>query len=348
MSLHPGRLFWKLSLALFSCMVLTVASAVAYIILTGSVSPTLPRDATAIGPVPVLPVISGLFAIIITGFACAWYFSRPIQRLRQALARVAEGHFDTRVVYLMGGRKDELAELGHDFDRMAEQLQKAIESQRILFHDISHELRSPLSRMQAAIGLARQDRGCVEDMLTRIEIESMRLDGMIDELLTLHRVADNTISEKKDRIDLIELLQAIVDDADFEARGANRKVFFQTTAEKYIAEVQGELIYRAFENVIRNAVKYTASNNIVEVSAYTENESTLVVSVSDRGPGVAPELQEKIFEPFFRIDGFLVGRGAGLGLAIAKRAITAHGGKISAHNRKSGGLKLIITIPVTH
>ncbi|MEN4704390.1 HAMP domain-containing sensor histidine kinase [Pantoea agglomerans] len=346
MSLHLGRLFWKLSLALFFCMVLTVVSAVTYIFLTGSVSPTLPQDATAIGPIPVLPMISGLFAIIITGFACAWYFSRPIQRLSQALAQVANGNFDTRVVPLMGGRRDEIAELGHDFDQMAEQLQQAVESQRILFHDISHELRSPLSRMQAAIGLARQDQACAQEMLNRIEIESMRLDGMIDELLTLHRLADTTIIEKKDRIDVIELLQAIVDDADFEARGANRKVLFHTTVEKFIAEVQGELIYRAFENVIRNAVKYTAKNNIVEVCAYMECGSMLVVSVSDRGPGVEPELQDKIFEPFFRIDGFLVGRGAGLGLAIAKRAISKHGGKISAQNRKSGGLKLIITLPI--
>ncbi|QNE50923.1 MULTISPECIES: ATP-binding protein [Enterobacteriaceae] len=348
MMCHPGRLFWKLSLALFLCMLLTVASAVAYILLTGSVSPTIPQGAAAIGPIPVLPMISGLFAVIITGFTCAWYFSRPIQRLSRALAQVANGHFDTRVVPLMGGRRDELADLGHDFDQMVEQLQKAVESQRVLFHDISHELRSPLARMQAAIGLSRQDHECSQEMLSRIEIESMRLDAMIDELLTLHSLGDKAVVEKRDRIDLIELLQAIIDDADFEARGKKRKVIFHTATEKFIAEVQGELIYRAFENVIRNAVKYTAQHDVVEVCSYIENNSMLVVSISDRGPGVAPELQDKIFEPFFRINGSLVGRGAGLGLAIAKRAVTAHGGNISANNRKAGGLKIIITIPMTY
>ncbi|KAF1020571.1 MAG: Sensor histidine kinase CpxA [Paracidovorax wautersii] len=339
-----GRLFWKLLLALFSSMALSVVGALAYIALVNAPPPVLPEGALAIGPVPMVPLVSGTLAILMVGLILAWYISRPIRRLRWALRRIADGHLDTRVAPLMTGWRDEIADLGQDFDRMAEQLQKALGSRRVLLHDVSHELRSPLARMQAAIGLLHQDPASAQEMLLRIEVESARLDALIEELLMLRRLNAGASMVRRDRVDLIELLQAIAEDADFEARASGRKVTLQAP-QAFVAQVQGELICRAFENVIRNAVKYSPLGGAVEVRAFVDEQQTLRLSVADRGPGVPAELLAQIFEPFFRVGGANSVGGTGLGLAIAQRAMAAHGGHMAAHNRQGGGLEIVMHLP---
>jgi signal transduction histidine kinase len=344
MSIYSGRLFWKILLALFLCMALSMIGTFTYIALTNKTIPLPPPHIVTVAHIPIVPLLSGLLAILLIGFPLAWYLSRPIHRLRWALQQIAEGRFDTRVTPLMYGRRDELADLGLEFDRMAEQLQKALESQRVLLHDVSHELRSPLARMQAAIGLFKQNPQSTTEMLTRIETESARLDILIDELLTLHRMDSNIAVEKWDRVDLIELLHVIIEDADFEAKAkkCNVNLF---SSESFVTEVQGELICRAFENVIRNAVKYTSESSTVEVCTYTDLEKNLIVTVTDRGCGIPPELLEQIFDPFFRVEGSGSVRGTGLGLAIARKSLAVHGGKVFAQNRTGGGLEVTMTIP---
>lgn len=295
-------------------------------------------------PPPVLPITMGLLASLAFSAALAWYVAKPIRNLRGAFRAVTEGRLDTRVQSSMGGRSDELADLGRDFDRMAQQLQTHIAAQKRLLHDVSHELRSPLARLHAAIGLARQNPARLDQTLERIERESIRLDELVGEVLTLSRLEAGTPGAPAEAIDLMEMVASIADDAGFEAEANGRNVHF-TGAGEVLATVRGELLYRAVENVIRNAAKYTAPGSTVEVRA-SQNATTGVfeVVVSDRGSGVPESDLEAIFEPFYRADSNTTGYG--LGLAIAQRAVAFHGGQVRARNRPEGGLEVTITLPL--
>lgn len=339
-----GRLFWKLVLALSMSMLLTMVGGITYLLLNGRSLPPIPHGEPMVGFIPLIPLLSALIAITLIGLVLAWYLSLPLRHLRWALRRVAHGHLDTRVRPLMRGRRDEIADLAHDFDGMAEQLQSAVESQRTLLHDVSHELRSPLTRLQAAIGLIRQDPSLTNSMLERIEAESERLNDLIEELLTLHRLEAGAPASSPERVDLIELLQSIADDAEFEAQASGRTVSIEASGS-FVVPVHGELIYRAFENVVRNAVKYSPRGATVEIRAVIEAQG-LTVSVADRGPGVPPEMLASIFQPFVRIGNTENLQGTGLGLTIAHRAMVMHGAQVQAEPRQGGGLVIRLRFPI--
>jgi two-component system, OmpR family, sensor kinase len=296
-------------------------------------------------PPPILPILAALLGSLAASALLAWYFARPIRHLRWALGEIAEGRFDTRVQQLMDGRRDELADLGGEVDLMAQKLDALVSTQRRLLHDVSHELRSPLARIQAAIGLGRQDAAKVEATLERVERETVRLDALVGQLLTLARLDAGTGSEPVVALDVVELLADIARDARFEARAANRDLEFAGDVG-FVIHGRDETLHRAFENVLRNAVKYTASGTTVLVTAELSTSERLCVSVCDRGPGVPPSQLSAIFEPFHRLadndhSGF------GLGLAIARRAIEAHGGTVRAENRPEGGLCIVIELPIS-
>lgn len=293
-------------------------------------------------PSPMVPLGVGLLASLVFSAALAWYVAQPIRHLRGALRAVSEGRLETRVQAAMGGRSDELADLGRDFDRMAQQLQAQIAAQRRLLHDVSHELRSPLARLHAAIGLARQDPAKLEATLARIERESARLDELVGEVLTLSRLEAGTPGAPAAAVDLMEMVASIADDAGFETEASGRQVRFSGDGE-VIATVRGELLYRAYENVIRNATKYTAPGGTVAVRAGASAGNFEVV-VADQGPGVPETDLEVIFEPFHRAESNT--SGYGLGLAIARRALESHGGRVSARNRQAGGLEVTLTLPL--
>jgi len=337
-----SRLFGKLLLALWLSMLLSILLTAAYLHFSGF-RPPAGDDMPTIGGIPAPPLVIGGLASLVTSLVLAWYLSRPLRHLRWGLHRMAEGRFDTRVQPLIGSRRDEIADLAHDIDRMASQLQQLIDSRRQLLHDISHELRSPLTRMQAAIGLLRQDPSQTAALLVRIERESERLDALIEEMLTLHRLAAAS-GLAHERVDVIELLQAIAEDAEFEASATGRSVRIDAPG-CFVAEVNGELVCRAFENVVRNALKFSPPGTAVEVQARVNGDgSELVTTVRDRGPGVPPEMLEAIFEPFIRVEGSESTRGVGLGLAIARRAMLVHGGQISAALRPGGGLEVTLRL----
>ncbi len=294
---------------------------------------------------PLVPVISGALAILVTAVMLAWYLARPLQHLSWALRRVAEGRLDTRVEALMSGQRDEIADLAQDFDRMATRLQQLTEAREALLHDISHELRSPVTRMQVAIGLLHQDIEQMPVAVERIERECKRLDALVEEVLTLHRLEAGRVNIDRGRVDIVELLHAIAEDADFEARAASRSVTIDAPGQ-FVADMNGELIYRAFENVIRNAVKFTASGTTVEILARMSDDGTLLETVvQDRGPGVPANMLEAIFEPFTRVEGSESVHGTGLGLAIARRTLAMHGGHIAATLREGGGLMVTLSLP---
>jgi two-component system OmpR family sensor kinase len=307
-------------------------------------SPPPPPPMAHVPPAPpFITVIASLFFSL--GFSAwlAWYVAKPIRILRWAFRAAAEGKLDTRVHPKMGRRRDEIADLGRDFDRMATQLQKQIGAQQRLLHDVSHELRSPLARLQAAIGLARQNPRRIDMTLERIELESGRLDALVGEVLTLARMESGVKGAAHEQVDLIELLTMIVDDAQFEAQVMQRNVSFSGEGA-FVLDCMGELLYRSFENVIRNAVKYTRENTTVEVRAVASADALSVV-VADQGYGVPPGSLETIFEPFYRTGNSGATQGFGLGLAIARRAVESHGGRVWAELGQAGGLVVHFTIP---
>lgn len=339
-----GRLFWKLLLALVMSMVLSIGGTVGFFLFTGRTPPP-PVGMPMWGLVPLVPVISAVIAVLVISLVLAWYLSHPLHHLSWALQRFSEGWLDTRVEPLMSGRRDEIADLARDFDRMAARIEQLAQAKRTLMHDISHELRSPLTRLQAAIGLMRQAPALATTMIERIEHESERLDMLIDELLTLHRLDAGPTGTLQQRVDVIELLQAIADDADFEARASQRTLHLETPSS-FVTKAHGELLYRAFENVIRNALKYSPAGSEIDVVVRIIKEGAmLVVTVQDRGPGVPLEMLQAIFEPFTRVEGSESVRGAGLGLAIARRAMLLHGGSIEATMREGGGLVVTFSLP---
>jgi signal transduction histidine kinase len=339
-----GRLFWKLVLALLMSNVLAIGGAVGFFALTGRM-PRQPEGVPMWGPVPIVPFVSAVIAVLIISLVFAWYLSHPLRHLRWALARFAEGRLDTRVEPLMSGRRDEIADLAYDFDRMAARIEQLAQANRALMHDISHELRSPLTRLQAAIGLLRQDPSQADAMIERISRESERLDMLIEELLTLHRLDAGPTNAPPQRVDVIELLQSIADDAGFEAHASGRTLHVEASGS-FVIEAHGELLYRAFENVIRNALKFSPARGEIEMAARIgDGGRTLVTTVQDRGPGVPPDMLQAIFEPFTRVEGSESVRGTGLGLAIARRAMLLHGGRVDAALREGGGLVITLSLP---
>ena len=295
-----------------------------------------------------LRVAIAFVASLLFSAGLAFYITRPVRHLQSAAHRLAGGRLDTRVMPAIGRRRDEIADLGRDFDHMAEQLEALVGAQRRLLHDVSHELRSPLARLQVAIALARQQPEKLEALLDRIEREGERLNELVGELLTLARLEAGVSREPMARFALGELLETVAGDARFEAEASGRGLKLVLEQE---VELEGrvELLRRAFENVMRNAVRHTADGTRVEVHAALDaDQRTYRVSVCDRGPGLPPAELGRIFEPFVRGTGELTGglAGYGLGLAIARRAIESHGGHIVARNRADGGLCIDIDLPL--
>lgn len=292
-----------------------------------------------------------IVAALVSGLVCfllARSLTAPLARLRRATEAYASGDLSTRVMPHMGRRRDEIAELAQSFDHMAGRLQELMTSQRQLLSDVSHELRSPLARLHVALGLARQRaEGRASEELDRIEREAERLNDLIGQLLSLARLESGISEPGREPVDLAGLLSGIAADANYEARTSHRRVEFNTQTAAVI-EGNGDLLQSAFENIIRNAVRYTAEGSVVTIALERDPSGTdWRVTVQDRGPGVPDDMLPKLFEPFVRVGGARdrASGGYGLGLAIARRAILAHGGEIRAGNLPEGGLRIEVRLP---
>jgi len=239
-----------------------------------------------------------------------------------------------------------------DFDRMAERLETLVDSQSRLLKDVSHELRSPLARLSVALGLARQRQTPeIEAQLDRIELEADRLNQLIQRLLTIARLESGADGLRKTSLSLRELVEQVAHDAEYENAGRQCRVTADGEDE-FLMEGDPDLLRSAVENVVRNATRYTAPGTTVEAKLARDKSAKgeeMVLRVYDSGPGVPAASLTKIFEPFYRADDARNRQtgGAGLGLSIADRAIRLHGGRVSASNRKEGGLEVEIRVPVT-
>lgn len=296
---------------------------------------------------PLVPVLTALLASLVFAVLLAWYFAKPIRNLRAAFDALAKGDLAVRVASAMGKRRDELADLGQDFDQMATRLQALMTGQRRLLHDVSHEMRSPLARLQVAIGLARQQPEKFDASMVRIERESERMDKLVGELLTLSRLEAGEGYTRPEEVSMTQLVEDVVEDAHFEAEAQGRQV---KTGRHDEATVwgQAELLHRALENVVRNAIRYSPPGGSVTVETYVDDKTNrLMLVVQDQGCGVAESELEAIFEPFNRGGKSAGADGHGLGLAIARRVLQAHGGTIRAFNRDEGGLSIEMALPVS-
>ena len=305
---------------------------------------------TRIGPdAPATVLVAAFLASLLVSALLARHLTAPISRLRDAFEALAAGRLDFRLGATMSERRDEIGELGGDFDKMAGRLEQLIASRDRLLHDVSHELRSPLARMQTAVGLAHQQPARVESALERIGLEASRLDELVGELLTLARLESGKQTPGDEYIDLRELLASVVDDARFEASDSGRTIDLADDLERdVVLHASGPLLHRAIENIIRNALQHTPTGSKVEVSLHAAASGRLRIVIRDHGPGIAEDQLPSVFEPFFRSSksDATNARGFGLGLAIARRAIEAHGGSIVAENvAGSGGLRVVIELP---
>jgi signal transduction histidine kinase len=282
-------------------------------------------------------------ALVVSGGICyllTRYLTGPVLRLRNAAGRLAAGDLTARASDPRP-RRDEIGELVRDFNFMAGRVEALVTSQRQLIADISHELRSPLTRINATLGLARQRLG-QNALFDRIERDTERLNEMIGRLLTLARL-DMTAPEMR-KIDLTALIADIVADAQWEALERNCRVDLLTDGDCSI-EANPDLVRSAAENVIRNAIRYTSPNTAVEVRLECRNGDA-IIRVSDRGPGVPAAELPNIFRPFYRVADARDRQsgGVGLGLAIAERVARVHGGSVHAENREGGGLEVVLRL----
>ncbi len=293
-----------------------------------------------------------LLALALVSWFLTRIFTGPIRQLQKTAEQLGEGSLNTTTPEQLSTRRDELGDLARSFDTMAGQLNNLVHSHKQLLRDISHELRSPLARLQVALELARNESdGKADAEFDRIALEAERLNALIGEVLTLARFEQGAVETSITPLQLDELLQEIATDAAFEAEAMGKRV---ECTELTHCDIKADRLWigSALDNVIRNAVRHTNSDTAVEISLQMHH-SNAIITICDHGEGVSDSDLPQLFEPFFRASEARErhsptdNSGYGLGLAIAKRAIVLHGGDINAGNHPEGGLLVTITLPVT-
>lgn len=290
-------------------------------------------------------------AILISGlisYLLALYIIKPIMLLRQATQKLASGDLSIRVQDDIKGRHGEVSLLAQDFDNMADKLERTISSHKHLIQDISHELRSPVARLQLALELSKKRLNISDDQvdIQRIEKECEQINTIINTLLNLPAYELEPSLAFMDEVNISELLQDICSDLNFST--PDKPIVFENhTQSEFTLSANGQLLRSAIENVLKNAQYYHQGANSIAVSL-THKQNELEILCCDDGPGVDPVQLEEIFKPFYRISQARdrSSGGYGLGLAISKRTIELHNGRIHAHNRTPHGLCVSMILPM--
>ena len=288
--------------------------------------------------------LSGLVSYLL-----ARSISTPVRRLQAAAHTLSAGNLDVRAGPEVTKRRDELGTLGREFDSMAERLSALIAARQRLLRDISHELRSPLARMEMAIGLARQEPATTHEQLDRVQRESERLDQLIGHILEYARLERDPATVKFEDLDVAELTRQIVHDAEFESQSPPGRLRL-TSDDAVQMKGDAQVLHSAIDNVVRNALLHGDARLPIKVAVDHDTAADVVrISVRDHGAGVREEDLPHIFEPFYRAGAMdskhVSTEGAGIGLAITQRAAALHGGEVSARNAEGGGLLVTITLP---
>lgn len=282
------------------------------------------------------------------GLTAAW--TRPIAGLKSAFDALTDGAVDIQLDPRITARHDELGDLGRHFEHMAQRLSRSIGTQRQLLHDVSHEIRSPLARLSVATDLARRRPERMDEALQRIDRESERLDRLIGEVLTLARLESDVSPSLDDYLDLVELLRVIRDDVAFEAHAVGIEVHLENREDELVMQGNAELLRRAIENVVRNALQHAEGSSRIDIlldvvphDDTTSEAPRIQLRIRDQGEGMDDAALASLFEPFSKGSG---SGGFGLGLAIARRAVTVHKGTIRAQRSPEGGVEVGIDLPL--
>lgn len=297
--------------------------------------------------VPTITLWGAMAAGLVFSIGLAWYLSRPMVTLRKGFQRLAQGDLAVRLADQVGHRGDELSDMAIEFDLMAERLGMLVTARDRLLNDISHELRTPLTRAQLAIALARQGSQGWDMYIERVEAELAKLDALVDELLALAREESGAQGDD-DYFDPVWVTAKVVNDARLEAEGKSLTLEMclpdLDEDERPATKGSARLFSRALDNVLRNAIRFSPDRSTVTITVEAALDPPgYSLTVDDRGPGVAPDLVDAIFEPFVRADK----AGNGLGLAIASRIVRALGGSIACSNRSDSGLSVLIELPAS-
>lgn len=297
-------------------------------------------------------VLASLLVFAVWGFVLARYLTRPLLSLRRSVHAFAMGKWPVFFSRSLLKRKDEVGELGREFELMTNKLQRLMADQRQLLSDVSHELRSPLARSTVALELARLDAVPEqEEFLDRIELETQRLNELIEDLLNMARLTTLPEGHQWQRLDCRDLLEQVVADAHFE-RPDNPVQYTPPTAPLWVLGAS-KLLLSAFENIVRNALLHNNSDVPVEINLRQETD-VVTIQIRDHGPGVPAHMLKHLLRPFVRneqarersLDSLKHGhRGFGLGLAIAHRVAEHHHGSIELNNHPNGGLCVTIRLP---
>jgi signal transduction histidine kinase len=301
--------------------------------------------------------LSMILLVTLLCFWLAYHIASPIHSIQSTARRVAQGDLKARVPASVSRRFDELAALAKDFDSMVGRLDLLIQTQKSLLSSVSHELRSPLARINFALALLKKRFSAdasaeSDDMFQRLDRDVARIDLLLGQLLTLSRLESGLSSAEREDVDITRLVEETAADSDFEAKALGKSVTLNTTGSIILRNADPHALRSACENVIRNAVRFTApaTNVQVELTMDTnDSEPVAVLSVRDHGPGVPEDSLRAIFQPFFRIGADAkTTAGNGLGLAIAFEAVRLHQGTIRAANLRPTGLEITIQLPVAY
>lgn len=287
-----------------------------------------------------LPALAGALLCLVL----ARHIAKPIRGLQKVAGQIADGDLSVRASPAMRSRKDELADLARDFDKMADRIQALLRKQQELLGDISHELRSPLTRLNVSLELVRRGES---DALGRMQKDLDRLDTLIGQILTLTRLQTKD-ETRQSPVDLRAIVESVAEDARFEG-AEDRKAVLLSRADDCWVHGDPALLRSCVENVVRNAIRYTkpATEVAISLELVRNGRDAARILVADQGKGVPPEAVEHIFEPFYRVTEGQQHQtgGTGLGLSIAQRIAIVHGGGIRARNRNEGGLEIEIRLP---
>jgi len=295
--------------------------------------------------------ITLILLVTLLCLALTYHIAAPIHSIQSTARRVAQGDLKARVPASVSRRFDELSALAKDFDSMVGRLELLIQTQKNLLNSVSHELRSPLARINLSVALLKKRYSAdSDDMFQRLDRDVARIDLLMGQLLTLSRLEAGLSSAEREDVDLTQLVEEVAADSNFEAEASGKSVSLRTKGSIILENADPHALRSACENVIRNAVRFTCPGTDVEVVLEIDRstpEPLGVLFVRDHGPGVPEESLEAIFQPFYRISGDEEGTdGNGLGLAIASEAIRLHRGTISAATLRPTGLEITIRLPI--
>ena len=296
-------------------------------------------------------LVAVLISSLLTSLLCAilaQYITRPILRLRDAAHAIAGGNLEARAGLSGSTRRDEIADLVRDFDGMAGEIRDLVESNRRMLMGASHDLRSPISRIRVALSLASTAPELERnELLGRIEIELLRLNEMIEQILTVARLESGQLRLEAEALSLNQVVGEAVEDARFEASQSNVEIVYDDRWPEVTMQGAENMLRSAVENVLRNAIFYSGAEGRVELSVRVQ-DAVATISVRDNGPGVPAPALPKLFDPFYRVDdarGTSTG-GSGLGLSIVSGAVKVHNGSVRARNLEPHGLEIILELPV--